>query len=209
MPQNSGSGAQFCFWPHFAFIWISEGSVRLVKYLWVFYAFPLRVIPQPLISELTLVGGSGSHEGNIFVGGLPVCDDFHDHENAIVVCRWPEWLFSIKKALKKSNFQDAWVFLCTTHYTFLLWLRPFHFFDGRCAVFWQWGLNSWLSSSNGRQLWTWWRGWSHLLTSRWQKSQYLWKCSKISKRVKLSVNCTQPSRRIVLLVRLLQYFCTI
>ena len=34
------------------------------------------------------MGGSGPHEGNIFVGGLPVCDDFHDHNNAVVVCRF-------------------------------------------------------------------------------------------------------------------------
>ena len=37
--------------------------------------------------EVKLVGGSGPHEGNIFVGGLPVCDDKHDKENAVVVCR--------------------------------------------------------------------------------------------------------------------------
>ena len=47
----------------------------------------LVAIPQLQISELTLVGGSGPHEGNILVGGLPVCDDHHDHENALVVCR--------------------------------------------------------------------------------------------------------------------------
>ena len=34
------------------------------------------------------MGGSGSHEGNIFIGGLPVCDDLHDHNNALVVCRF-------------------------------------------------------------------------------------------------------------------------
>ena len=32
--------------------------------------------------------GSGPHEGNIFVGGLPVCDDYHDAQNALVVCRF-------------------------------------------------------------------------------------------------------------------------
>ena len=36
---------------------------------------------------MKLVGGSGSHEGNIFVGGLPVCDDGHDAKNAAVVCK--------------------------------------------------------------------------------------------------------------------------
>ena len=34
------------------------------------------------------MGGSGPHEGNIFVGGLPVCDDGHDAQNALVVCRF-------------------------------------------------------------------------------------------------------------------------
>ena len=38
-------------------------------------------------TEVKLVGGSGSHEGNIFVGGAPVCDDGHDADNALVVCR--------------------------------------------------------------------------------------------------------------------------
>ena len=37
--------------------------------------------------EVRLVGGSGSHEGNILVGGKPVCDDGHSSENALVVCR--------------------------------------------------------------------------------------------------------------------------
>ena len=42
---------------------------------------------QNMFSEVKLVGGSGPHEGNIFVGGLPVCDDYHDAANARVVCR--------------------------------------------------------------------------------------------------------------------------
>jgi len=37
--------------------------------------------------DVKLIGGSGPHEGNIFVDGLPVCDDHHDAENALVVCR--------------------------------------------------------------------------------------------------------------------------
>ena len=41
-----------------------------------------------ICSEVKLVGGSGPHEGNIFVGGLPVCDDDHDEDNARVVCRF-------------------------------------------------------------------------------------------------------------------------
>ena len=39
--------------------------------------------------ELHLVGGSGPHEGNILVGGRPVCDDGHNAQNALVVCRFP------------------------------------------------------------------------------------------------------------------------
>ena len=34
------------------------------------------------------MNGSGPHEGNIVVGGLPVCDDLHDAQNALVVCRF-------------------------------------------------------------------------------------------------------------------------
>ena len=39
------------------------------------------------VPEVKLVGGSGPHEGHIFVGGLPVCDDDHNAKNALVVCR--------------------------------------------------------------------------------------------------------------------------
>ena len=41
-----------------------------------------------ITSEVKLVGGSGPHEGNIYVGGLPVCDPWHDAANARVVCRF-------------------------------------------------------------------------------------------------------------------------
>ena len=34
------------------------------------------------------MNGTGPHEGNIVVGGLPVCDDLHDAQNALVVCRF-------------------------------------------------------------------------------------------------------------------------
>ena len=40
-------------------------------------------------SVVELVGGSGPHEGNILVGGQPVCDDLHGDQNALVVCRFP------------------------------------------------------------------------------------------------------------------------
>ena len=47
----------------------------------------LTLVLIQIIKEVKLVGGSGPHEGNILVGGLPVCDDSHDSENALVVCR--------------------------------------------------------------------------------------------------------------------------
>ena len=40
------------------------------------------------VPEVKLVGGSGPHEGHIFVGGLPVCDDGHSVVNARVLCRF-------------------------------------------------------------------------------------------------------------------------
>ena len=54
----------------------------LASMLWSFF-----FVPNYITSEVKLVGGSGSHEGNIFVGGLAVCDDYHDADNARVVCR--------------------------------------------------------------------------------------------------------------------------
>ena len=41
------------------------------------------------LGYLKLVGGSGPHEGNVFVNGRPVCDDHWDNIDAGVVCRWP------------------------------------------------------------------------------------------------------------------------
>ena len=38
------------------------------------------------------MGGSGPFEGHIFVNGLPVCDDGHNDQNALVVCRFVETL---------------------------------------------------------------------------------------------------------------------
>ena len=46
------------------------------------------------------MGGSGPHEGNIFVGGKPVCDDYHGVQNALVVCRFAfmyRLIFSLHK----------------------------------------------------------------------------------------------------------------
>ena len=48
-----------------------------------------------MFPDVKLVNGSGPHEGNILVGGLPVCDyynewrgvDWYGRRNALVVCR--------------------------------------------------------------------------------------------------------------------------
>ena len=36
--------------------------------------------------KVSLVGGSGSHEGDVHIGGFPVCDDGWDSRDAEVVC---------------------------------------------------------------------------------------------------------------------------
>ena len=56
-----------------------------------------------IILIVTLVGGSGPHEGNIFVGGQPVCDDGseeHLMSNARVVCRF---IHIVDDAVQESN----------------------------------------------------------------------------------------------------------
>merc|ERR1719458_1569145 len=53
-------------------------------------------------AEVTLIGGSGRHEGNILVGGMPVCDDDHNAQNAKVVCRMLGYPFG--QATMKSHF---------------------------------------------------------------------------------------------------------
>ena len=51
-----------------------------------------------------LVGGSGPHEGNILVGGQPVCDDYHDDQNALVVCRFTKHMqFFLQVQFKHPN----------------------------------------------------------------------------------------------------------
>ena len=60
------------------------GACRLLRPRFLFF---LAVFSFDL-AEVKLVGGSGPHEGNIFVGGKPVCDDDHDVKNALVVCRY-------------------------------------------------------------------------------------------------------------------------
>ena len=41
-----------------------------------------------LITEVTLHGGSGPHEGNVYVKGRPVCHDSWNDVDARVVCRY-------------------------------------------------------------------------------------------------------------------------
>jgi hypothetical protein len=53
-------------------------------------------------AEVKLVGGSGRHEGNILVGGRPVCDDEHNAQNAKVVCRMLGYPYG--QATVKSHF---------------------------------------------------------------------------------------------------------
>ena len=65
------------------------------------FGFVLAVFSFAL-SEVKLVGGSGPHEGNIFVGGKPVCDDDHDVENALVVCRYLV-VFEISREISKIS----------------------------------------------------------------------------------------------------------
>ena len=45
------------------------------------------------LAEVKLVGGSGPHEGNIFVGEKPVCYDEHNAMVALVVCRFASFEF--------------------------------------------------------------------------------------------------------------------
>ena len=55
-----------------------------------------------LITEVTLHGGSGPHEGNVFVKGRPVCHDSWDDTDARVVCRSFFVLIEIKHQLDLS-----------------------------------------------------------------------------------------------------------
>ena len=38
-------------------------------------------------STTELQGGSSPNQGNLFVNGKPVCDDYWDNNDAIVACR--------------------------------------------------------------------------------------------------------------------------
>ena len=75
----------------------AASQVLFVGLFWIFLAvfcFDL--------AEVKLVGGPGPHEGNIFVGGKPVCDDDHDVENALVVCRYLV-VFDISREISKTS----------------------------------------------------------------------------------------------------------
>jgi len=43
--------------------------------------------PDSHQNKVTLVGGSSHAEGNVYINGHPVCDDFWSQNNAIVVCK--------------------------------------------------------------------------------------------------------------------------
>ena len=85
-------------------------------------------------SEVRLVGGSGPHEGNILVGGLPVCDDGHDAQNALVVCRLAKKNLRHKETLispfcivfgpksQEKFAQDAGIFFWANHSGIPLWI---------------------------------------------------------------------------------------
>ena len=40
-----------------------------------------------LLSDIQLRGGSSASEGNVFINGQPVCDDYWDSRDARVACR--------------------------------------------------------------------------------------------------------------------------
>ena len=64
------------------------------------------------------MGGSGPHEGNIFVGGKPVCDDHHDAENALVVCRLAKNKDSVFLCIISLKAQMYTSFHCCTYVVF-------------------------------------------------------------------------------------------
>ena len=66
-------------------------------------------------AELTLVGGSGPHEGNIHVDGLPVCDDHHNANNALVICRFVGCNFSLGNTEREIIFLFVLHNICTYH----------------------------------------------------------------------------------------------
>ena len=69
----------------------------------LFFAIDKTSYVDKQCSETKLVGGSGPYEGNILVGGLPVCDDHHNANNALVVCRsYTSW-FCFKSKCKEGK----------------------------------------------------------------------------------------------------------
>jgi hypothetical protein len=62
----------------------------------IFWLLLLIMLGQTAAVTIELRGGSGMHEGNIFVDGKPVCDDNFDNNDAKVVCRLVHYLLNTK-----------------------------------------------------------------------------------------------------------------
>ena len=122
----------------------------------------LTLVLIQITKEVKLVGGSGPHEGNILVGGLPVCDDSHDSENALVVCRCKYQAFCF---LVTWYVQDAWVSTWTAYNSIPLWKCQPYVCNGQRAMCGRWDLSPWLPPCHCRWLLGEWRGRSSLL--RW------------------------------------------
>ena len=62
-----------------------------------------KITKRCLAANVTLVNGQGSHEGNVFVNGMPVCDDYWDLKDAWVVCKQLGFA-SVVSATSRSKF---------------------------------------------------------------------------------------------------------
>ena len=60
------------------------GDAHLTKILFILAKY----ISSYIDFAVTLVGGAGAHEGNVFVNGKPVCGSEQRPENAMVICRF-------------------------------------------------------------------------------------------------------------------------
>ena len=120
-------------------------------------------------SELELRGGSGPHEGNIYVNGQPVCDDgdgesYHfSKENAIVVCRFGQSYTDVVEFPSHGYLQDVRIPLRKANKWFSFWKSDRGLWDGRVEVHGQRGLHPWLHAWKSARLWSRWGCRSHLL----------------------------------------------